>query len=309
MVQLQIQILIYLLIGWIFAKKNWLSKSTIKQLNFLVMNLILPCSIFNAFQSPQAQAITQQDLVFMMMLSIFLQVIMILVAHLIWRFIPDSHQRINLEYGTMFNNSGTLGMVIGQAAFGEIGVLYTSLFALPLRIGMWSYGLMVYSHQVETNLKAIFKKVVTNPCFLATTFGLISLLLEKQGFLIPDLLSSTIGSIGKCNTVLIMIVIGATLSAISFQEVKDSTSILYCIIRLLVIPFVLALVFWPFNLLGSIAGKVCILELAMPAPVTMAMLSQKYETNPLFASKIIFLSTLASMATLPLWDWILAFFH
>ena len=309
MFQLQIQILVYLLIGWIFAKKNWLSKFTTKQLNFLVMNLILPCSIFNAFQSPQAQAITQQDLFFMIILSIFLQIIMILVAHLSWRFIQDPHQRINLEYGTMFNNSGTLGMVIGQAAFGEIGVLYTSLFALPLRIGMWSYGLMVYSRQVEANLKAVFQKVVTNPCFLATTFGLVFLLLEKQGIVLPDLLTSTIASIGKCNTVLIMIVIGATLSEISFQEINDSITIWYCVIRLLAIPLVLALLFWPFHLLNTIAGKVCILELAMPAPVTMAMLSQKYDTTPLLASKLIFLSTLASMFTLPLWDWILSFFH
>lgn len=309
MIQLQIKILVYLLIGWIFAKKNWLSKSTTKQLNFLVMNLILPCSIFNAFQSPQAQIITQQDLFLMLFLAILLQMIMILGAHLGWRFIQDPYKRINLEYGTMFNNSGTLGMVIGQAAFGEIGVLYTSLFALPLRIGMWSYGLMVYSHQTESNLKAVGKKVLTNPCFLATALGLFFLLLEKENFRLPTLLTSTIASIGQCNTVLIMIVIGATLSEISFREVNDSISIWYCIIRLLIIPLVLTLVFWPLNLLGTLIGKVCILELAMPAPVTMAMLSQKYETNPLFASKLIFLSTLASMLTLPLWNWILAFFH
>lgn len=308
MFQLQIQILVYLLIGWGFAKKNWLTQSTVKQLNFLVMNLILPCSIFHAFQSPQAQAISQQDLFFMLMIAIFLQVIMILISHWLWRFIKEPKQRLNLEYGTMFNNSGTLGMVIGQAAFGEIGVLYTSLFALPLRIGMWSYGLMVYSRQSQANFKVALKKVAINPCFLATTLGLVSLFLQEQGIILPNLVTSIISSLGQCNTVLIMIVIGATLSEISFQDLNFSLTALYCGLRLVIIPLVLTLIFWALNNLGEISSKICVLELAMPAPVTMAMLSQKYETDPLFASKLIFFSTIASMFTLPLWDYVLSFF-
>lgn len=304
MIQLQIQILIFLAIGWIFGKKDWISKSTASQLNFLVMNLILPCSIFHAFQSPQAKNLLQSGFQFLL-LAILIQIAMIVIGHLSWIWIKKPLEKLNLEYGTIFNNAGTLGMVIGNAAFGEIGVFYTSLFALPLRIGMWSYGLMLYSKQDEVSLKKSLKKVAFNPCFLATVFGLFSLFLQMQGFELPSFINSTISSIGQCNTVMIMIGIGATLSEISFKQMKNALPLFYCLTRLFIIPLMWLIVLHVFGLLGDISGKVCVLELAMPAPVTMAMMSQKHEKDPLFASNLIFLSTLLSMLTLPLWNWIL----
>lgn len=304
MIELQIQILIFLTIGWVFGKKSWISKSTARQLNFLVMNLILPCSIFHAFQGPQASQLLNSGFLFIVLASL-IQVIMIFIAHFCWQWIKNPLEKINLEYGTMFNNAGTLGMVIGNAAFGDIGVFYTSLFALPLRIGMWSYGLMLYSKQNEASLKKSLKKVAINPCFLATVLGLFSLFLQQQGLRLPSLIDSTISSIGQCNTVMIMIGIGATLSEISLKEINTSLSMLYCFIRLLLIPLLCLLFLNTIGSLENIPGKICVLELAMPAPVTMAMMSQKHETNPLFASNLIFISTLISMVTLPLWNWIL----
>ena len=53
-----------------------------------------------------------------------------------------------------------------------------------------------------------------------------------------------------------------------------------------------------------VTGIIVILS-AMPAGSTTAMLAQKYDQDPEFASKMVFLSTLASLVTLPLWAMVL----
>lgn len=76
MIVLQIELLVFLIIGWVFGKKQWISKSTAKQLNFLVMNLILPCSIFHAFQTELTQELLRSS-VSILILAILIQFVTI----------------------------------------------------------------------------------------------------------------------------------------------------------------------------------------------------------------------------------------
>ena len=111
--------------------------------------------------------------------------------------------------------------------------------------------------------------------------------------------SDTIGAIGDCNTALSMIVIGGILSDVPKEKIFDHISILYSALRLLVLPLLIfaILLFLPVE---SMVRNVCVLLSAMPAASTTAMLAQRYEKDPEFASRIIFVSTLLSMLTLPL---------
>ena len=47
--------------------------------------------------------------------------------------------------------------------------------------------------------------------------------------------------------------------------------------------------------------QVCVLLTGMPAASTTAMLAQSYDHNPGYASKLIFVSTVLSLITLPVW--------
>lgn len=46
---------------------------------------------------------------------------------------------------------------------------------------------------------------------------------------------------------------------------------------------------------------VCVCESAMPAPSTVVMLAESYDCNPQFASRLVFVSTVFSLITLPCW--------
>ena len=303
MIRLQIKILCFLAIGWIMGRKKWISQSTAKQMNFLVANLILPCSIFISFLIEPTDEIIQSTLT-IFVLSFGIQVLMLFVSPLLWKHIRDPKHRINLEYATVSNNAGTLGTIISQAAFGQIGVLYASIYAIWLRIVMWAYGITIYQSNKQMDLKALVKKVVFHPCMIAIEVGVLCMVAQYFGFQFPTLLEETLSDLGKCNTVFIMLIIGVILSQIDIRDVFQKDVLLYCLFRLVLIPIAIGCLLALIGINGLPLG-ICVLESAMPAPVTMAILSQKYDVDERFASELIFLSTVLSMITLPLWTIVL----
>lgn len=116
---------------------------------------------------------------------------------------------------------------------------------------------------------------------------------------LPKFIDDTIDAIGDCNTALSMIVIGGILSDVPKEKIFDHISILYSALRLLVLPLLIFAILLVLPV-ESMVRNVCVLLSAMPAASTTAMLAQRYEKDPEFASRIIFVSTLLSMLTLPL---------
>lgn len=304
MINLQLQIFLLLAIGYFIGKKGMISKKATSQISSLVVNLILPASIIRSFQVEMSPEILKSTL-FVLVLSIIIQVLTIFLSKLIWKKVPNAGQRVNLEYGTIANNAGTLGMVVAEAAFGEVGVLYSSIYMIPVRIAMWTSGIALYSSQKQSEESRLqgLKKVFLHPCIVAIYIGLVLMVAGMYGFTLPGFLQKSLNSIANCNTAMVMLVIGIILSELSVREMFDKWSGIYTGFRLLVFPAIV-FVCLKFLPIPSLAANICIIETAMPASVTMVMLAQKYHRDPQFASKMVFVSTLASLFTMPLWTWL-----
>lgn len=304
MINLQLQIFLLLAIGYWLGKSGFLSKKTTNQLSALVINLILPASIVRSFQIEMTAEILESTL-FVLILSTVIQILTIFVSKFIWKQVKNPEKRLNLEYGTIANNAGTLGMVVAEAAFGEVGLLYSSIYMIPVRIMMWTAGIALYSHKKQTEQSRLkgLGKVLLHPCIIAIYIGIVLMLGSMAGFELPGFLQKTLNSLANCNTAMVMLVIGTILSEISPKDIADKLAGIYSIFRLLVFP---AAVFIILKLLPipALASNICIIETAMPASVTMPMLAQKYGKDPQFASKMILISTLLSLFTMPVWTWL-----
>ena len=65
--------------------------------------------------------------------------------------------------------SGFLGNPIAEAIYNEIGVLYTSIFLIPMRIIMWSVGTTYFVADEKVDKKKVAKNVLTHPCPVSYT--------------------------------------------------------------------------------------------------------------------------------------------
>ena len=291
-IQLQLQIFLLVAIGYLLSKLGMLVLVTRKQLTDLVIYVILPCNIVESFQVD----LTHDLLIsagIVLVLGFAAQGLYALLNLFLYRRF-DSRRQINLKYGTICSNAGFMGLPLSLAIFGPTGLMYASVALLPIRLFMWSAGLSLYT---STTKKQVLKTLATHPCIIAVFVGFALML---SGLQLPAFLNDTIDSLGNCCTALSMVVIGAILSDVDPRTVLEPAVLYYVVIRLIAIPAVLFGVLWLLKVDALVTGIIVILS-AMPAGSTTAMLAQKYDQDPEFASKMVFLSTLVSLVTLPLW--------
>ena len=295
-IQLQLQIFLLVAIGYLLSKLGMLVLVTRKQLTDLVIYVILPCNIVESFQVD----LTHDLLIsagIVLVLGFAAQGLYALLNLFLYRRF-DARRQINLKYGTICSNAGFMGLPLSLSIFGPTGLMYASVALLPIRLFMWSAGLSLYT---STTKKQVLKTLATHPCIIAVFVGFALML---SGLQLPAFLNDTIDSLGNCCTALSMVVIGAILSDVDPRTVLEPAVLYYVVIRLIAIPAFLFGVLWLLKVDALVTGIIVILS-AMPAGSTAAMLAQKYDQDPEFASKMVFLSTLASLITLPLWAMVL----
>ena len=233
---LQLTIFILVAVGFLMKKIHIIGPQGQKNINDLVIYLILPCNILHAF----TQSATDGDFsnyLAILFISIGIQVFCVIYGKVMFRKESEDRRKC-LQYGTICSNAGFLGNPIAEGVYGIEGLVLASVYLIPQRIMMWSSGLAVFSGSSD-KMKTV-KKVVTHPCILACVLGMILMI---TGLPIPPGLDGAVTAVGNCNTAMSMMVIGMILADINLKDFWDWTVVKYTVHRLIIIP---AIVYMPF---------------------------------------------------------------
>ena len=292
MFQLQMMLFLLMAVGVLFRKRNIISESCRKTLSNLTVNLILPCNIIESFLGEWnvSENLLRHCLI-ALGISFGIQVAALYLSMLF--FAPVSRDKKNIfKYGLIVSNSSFIGIPVVGELYGNLGVLYTSFFQIPIRIMMWTAGLSLFTN---VDKKESFQKLIKHPCIIAIVIGAFLMIASVP---LPSFLGNTIAGLSKCTTPLSMITVGAMFANSKWSDFLDPSILYYCLIRLIVFP---AIVFGAVRLLGIdlVLGNVAVLLSAMPMAATTAILADKYNYNGETASRSIFVSTLLSIVTLP----------
>lgn len=291
MVMLQLQVLLLMGVGFVLTKTGTITGEGRKSLSDILINFILPCNIITSFQ---------MDLTGELLASCGLVLVLALAAQALFSLIGrfcypgEKAERLScLRYATLCPNAGFLGLPIIGGVFGEMGALLTSVALIPQRVVMWSAGVSLFT---RADGKSVVKKVITHPCIIAVVIG-FALMLSGNPTL-PAFLQKAVSSAGGCTTCVSMLVIGSILAGAKDAGLKDKTILWFTLLRLIAIPLAVLL---PLRLLGvdPIVTGVVVLISGMPAGSTTAILASKYDGDAAFASRMVFVSTLSSIVTLP----------
>ena len=291
LLNLQITIFGLIMAGYVLTKLNVLSADARKPLSNLLIYFILPCNIITSFLIEFHKKILF-DCLTMLLVSICIQLFVIFFSKVLYPKAAKKQIPV-LHYGTIVSNAGFMGNPIAQGLYGDQGLLYASIYLIPLRAVMWSYGVTCFT---GTRGKDVIKKIVTHPCIVTVFLGMILMITQIS---LPVGLEQTIRYAGNANTALSMIVIGNILAEVKPSEIFDRKVWWFCLIRLCIIPL---LVFLGFHFAGidEMVKQVSVVLSSMPAAATTAILAAKYDGDAHFAAKMIFLSTLLSMVSVPL---------
>lgn len=291
LLNLQITIFCLMAAGFILTKLHILSADARKPLSNLLINFILPCNMITSFLMEFNQKILMDCLV-ILIVSICIQVFAVLTSKHFYPKTIDSKLPV-LRYGTIASNAGFMGNPIAQGLYGDQGLLYASIYLIPMRTVMWSFGVACFT---GTKGKGVVKKILTHPCIIAVFIGLFLMITQIQ---LPQGIEQTLRYAGNANTALSMILIGNILAEVHASEILDTNAWWYCVVRLAIIP-IIVLISCNFARIDEMVKQVSVVLSGMPAAATTAILAAKYDGDTHFAAKIVLISTLLSMLSVPL---------
>ena len=297
LVTLQITIFLLVATGFVLKRIHIVGPQGQKNINDMVIYVILPCNILRAFLDSTAENGFMSYLE-VLVISVFIQAFCVIYGKIAFRKETEGRQKC-LRYGTICSNAGFLGNPIAEGVYGAEGLMLASIYLIPQRIMMWSSGLAVFSG--TSDKKQTMKKVLTHPCILACVLGILFMLADIQ---LPPGLDGMVTAVGNCNTAMSMMVIGMILADINIRDFWDRTVVKYTIHRLIIIPAAVYAV-CRFLPLDRTAFGICVLLAAMPAGATTSILAEKYEMEPAFATKMVIFSTLLSLPTICIWSLLL----
>ena len=280
-----------------------------------VLFFFLPCNIINSFRMEFDLQILKKFAV-VLGISLLVQAFSYCLSKTLYNRKPTEVKRV-MQYCTIVSNSGFLGLPIAEGIFGAEGMMYASIFIIPMRVMMWSAGIACFTESPD--FRSVAKKIAVHPCIVAVYIGLGLMVFAKPldalygaflaravpvaGTVVPVILTAldkAVRSAGGCTTALTMVLIGMMLAEVDLKHMLDRDSVFISLLRLAILPCLVLAGCRLFRVDGLLTG-VCVLITGMPAGSTSAILAAKYGCDYTFATKCIVVSTLLSMLSIPLW--------
>ncbi len=297
MLRLTGMLFVLVIVGMYARKRNIITPESRAHLSDLLIEVILPMNILSSFDIQLDTGLIWRAAL-ALILSLGVQIFSVGLSRLLYGKTDASRQAV-LRYSTVVSNAGFMGLPIVRAALGTEAALYASIALIPMRVFMWSAGLSLFT---KADAKSALRRLLTHPCNIAVAAGFVVLLMPGG---LPDFLSGAVSSVGNCATAISMLIIGGFLAEIDIKSVITKEVLFYSAIRLILIPLAVLLLTALLQVDRLLAGALTLLA-AMPAGSTTAILAAKYGGDAGFASKVIFVSTVLSLITIPVFGLVAA---
>ena len=282
-----------MIVGYYARKRNIIYDEINKGLTQILLRITLPMLIVSSFNftySPELMG----NMAVVFLASFFIFIVLIIINKVLF-FMFENDKKAVLKFMTVFSNAGFIGFPILLSVYGKIGVLYGAIFNINFNLFIWTYGLSLYTG--EKGLKNI-KGLIINPGILAVIIGVVRVAFSIP---VPSVIQGTLEMVGNMTTPISMIIIGAMLTEVKVKDIVKDLSLYYAIIiKLGVVPFVTMIIMRLLSIDPIIANTIIILE-AMPTGTLCAIFAENTNNAPEYASKVVFITTLFSVITIPLW--------
>ncbi|MBD9253321.1 AEC family transporter [bacterium] len=292
---LQLTLFAMMLIGALLKKKDIIDENGKKCLADLCINVVIPCNIFKSCLV-ELDAGVLKSCAMLFVSAVIMQLLCLVLNRFLFERYDPQRKKV-LQCCTIVPMSGFLGNPIAEGIYNEVGVPYTSIFLIPMRIVMWSVGTTYFVAGETVEKKKLIKNVLTHPCLGAIYLGLLCMVTQVQ---LPSVILNSVKYIGNCNSALTMFIVGTILTDAPLKSIVSRDTVKFRLLRLALLPAAALGVGLLLHLEPTALG-VSVLMTGMPAGATAVIFAAKYGSDAPFAARNVVFTTLLSMLTLPLW--------
>jgi malonate transporter len=303
-------------LGWVAGRLRWLGDNDpARTLSNAAFYIFVPALLFRTTARIDLAAMPWSTVI-----AFFVPVVAMLLVVYVWQRGsnaggPAARPSVR-AISAVFGNSVQLGVPLATALFGEAGLaihvalvslhamtLLTVLTALvELDIARERHALGHSNAHLGKTLRKTLRNTIVHPVVLPVLAGLAW---NLAGLPLPALADEALASLAQAVVPLCLVLIGMSLAYYGTGGALRG-AVLLSVLKLLVLPaVVLVVAHWGFGLAG-LPLAVVVMMAALPVGSNALIFSQRYETLEAEATTTIVLSTLAFLATAPLWLAVLA---
>ena len=284
-----ISIFIIMLVGVLCYRVGIIDNNTKEKLSRLSTLIVNPILIFMSFQMEyDAGLLKNMGILFGLAVGSYL--ISIGLAHFLLKE-KDGYDLAVEKFAVTYTNCGFIGIPLGYAMFGSIGVIYATVFVATFHIFCWTHGILL----LDTS--GFQLKKLVNPCIIAVFGGIICFIFQIK---IPGSIAFAMDSIADMNTPLAMLLSGAIMAQLDFKKTfRKQRLFMVTFLRLVVSAGIFALILRWLPLDDTMRAVAAVTGACPSGAMTITM-GIMYHRDDHYGTELFSMTTLLSILTIPL---------
>ena len=265
-----VSIIVMILIGTLSKKIGLLKENDVETLNNIVINIALPCMIFNALYTADVSLLPRLSIltVYMLITSLIVGVLTYLLLNFLgW----DKRKIWSIVIVVVLGNTGFLGYPITQGIFGNAGMIravFCDISTSIIFVVLSFILILIFDGEIKVAIRKILTFLPLWSIILGITFNIFSIPITSVGSTVVTYLA------------------GATIPLASF-------------IKLIIYPLIALGVLSLLNITGF-EHTIGFIEAAMSSAMLGLVLAVTYRLDWELTSDCIFTSTVFSLVTIPI---------
>lgn len=289
-----IKLFVIMFMGYAVVKAGLMKSSESKSVSVIMVYLVIPCVILNAFQVEYTPDV-QKGLLLACAAAVAVHILFLLLTAILKK---PLHLDVIERATIIYSNAGILVIPLVQELLGQEYVIYSSAYIAVQLILIWTHckNMLCEEDKLE------WKKVLLNVNIISIIAGVVLFIFRIQ---LPsgaqdvlNMMNNMIGPLG-------MLLAGMVIAEVPLKTVfTRKRSYLSAALRLFIYPvFVLGLmkVIQTFASIQDSKQILLTVYLASitPACATVTSMAQLYDKDAAYSSSLYVLTTLLSIATMP----------
>lgn len=280
--------------GYAVVKAGLMKSSESKSVSVIMVYLVIPCVILNAFQVEYTPDV-QKGLLLACAAAVAVHILFLLLTAILKK---PLHLDVIERATIIYSNAGILVIPLVQELLGQEYVIYSSAYIAVQLILIWTHckNMLCEEDKLE------WKKVLLNVNIISIIAGVvlfifrIQLLSGAQDVL--NMMNNMIGPLG-------MLLAGMVIAEVPLKTVfTRKRSYLSAALRLFIYPVFVLILMKVLQTLASIQdSKQILLTVYLasitPACATVTSMAQLYDKDAAYSSSLYVLTTLLSITTMP----------
>jgi len=297
MVEVMLTLFAIVVVGYAAGKLGYMGGTFDKRLSKLVIDITCPALILSSAMTGE---LPDRSLIApLLLVSVLTYVFLTAAAFLLPRYITRRVDDVGVVgFALMFGNVGFMGYPVVASIFGHEAVFYAAVLNVVNTFAVFTVGTMLITGRSEVNGRRFQSKVLYSTPMVAAYITMLIVALRIEN--IPGFISQPLTMIGNITVPAALLIIGSSMSHLPLRAMLGNTTVYATtLLRLVVLPAALFFLCGAMGFSDFVVG-INTVVVAMPVATYGTILCLRHGKDTTLITEVTFVTTLLSMATIPL---------